>query len=261
MKQIDAINRKKCLPVNTAVCFGDLVNAAQALNVLMCVNFFSFVRVTKNLPFRSHTMSPEECFQTFIKAIFYVGKGKRSRPYSHLYEALEYHRGDKTSKVSRVALISTVSQVEKSNNPWIFLVCVAEIVPQSGAHPSGVELGPRCHLSALLPECHSSGGVHQRGVHGGRYRSENPHLGLYMWASPFGWFLLCMFLFSSILKILFILPGLRMLTNQKKGDFYGVVSNWLLKRKRELGIHLLYRAMHIFLAEGERQLRPLDIRQ
>lgn len=58
-----------------------------------------------------------------------------------------------------------------------------------------------------------------------------------------------------------ILSGLKMLTNQKRGDFYGVVSNWQVKRKRELGVHLLYRAMQIFLAEGERQLRPADIRQ
>lgn len=58
-----------------------------------------------------------------------------------------------------------------------------------------------------------------------------------------------------------ILPGLKMLTNQKRGDFYGVVSNLPVKKKRELGVHLLYRAMQIFLAEGERQLRPLDIRQ
>lgn len=56
-------------------------------------------------------------------------------------------------------------------------------------------------------------------------------------------------------------PGLKMLTNQKRGDFYGVVSNWDMRRRRELGIHLLYRAMQIFLAEGERQLRPADIRQ
>lgn len=55
--------------------------------------------------------------------------------------------------------------------------------------------------------------------------------------------------------------GLKMLTNQKRGDFYGVVSNWQSKQKRELGVHLLYRAMQIFLAEGERQLRPVDIRQ
>lgn len=52
-----------------------------------------------------------------------------------------------------------------------------------------------------------------------------------------------------------------MLTNRKRGDFYGVVSNWQAKKKRELGVHLLYRAMQIFLAEGERQLRPADIRR
>lgn len=55
--------------------------------------------MTKNLPSRSSSITPAECFHTFINAIFYIGKGKRSRPYSHLYEALEYHRGDKTSRV------------------------------------------------------------------------------------------------------------------------------------------------------------------
>ncbi len=57
-----------------------------------------------------------------------------------------------------------------------------------------------------------------------------------------------------------LLIGLKMLTNQKRGDYYGVVSTWPVRRKRELGVHLLYRAMQIFLAEGERQLRPADIR-
>lgn len=27
--------------------------------------------------------------ETFVRAIFYVGKGKRSRPFAHLYEALD----------------------------------------------------------------------------------------------------------------------------------------------------------------------------
>lgn len=57
-----------------------------------------------------------------------------------------------------------------------------------------------------------------------------------------------------------LLIGLKMLTNQKRGDYYGVVSTWPVRKKRELGVHLLYRAMQIFLAEGERQLRPADIR-
>lgn len=58
-----------------------------------------------------------------------------------------------------------------------------------------------------------------------------------------------------------LLSGLKMLTNQKRGDYYGMVSTWPAKRQRELGVHLLYRAMQIFLAEGERQLRPADIRR
>lgn len=44
-------------------------------------------RVTQNLPLRSKKMAYEDIFHTFVAAVFYVGKGKRSRPYAHLYEA------------------------------------------------------------------------------------------------------------------------------------------------------------------------------
>ncbi|XP_056235574.1 ankyrin repeat and LEM domain-containing protein 1 [Seriola aureovittata] len=154
-------------------------------------------RVTKNLPFRSHTMTPQECFQTFIHSVFYVGKGKRSRPYSHLYEALEYYRGDKTSK-KLCPKVQHILNVWNAGQGIISLHCFQNVIP--------VEAYTReaCMVEAM---------------------------------------------------------GLKMLTNQKRGDFYGVVSNWQMRQKRELGIHLLYRAMQIFLAEGERQLRPADIRQ
>uniref|UniRef100_A0A8C8AIM6 LEM domain-containing protein n=1 Tax=Otus sunia TaxID=257818 RepID=A0A8C8AIM6_9STRI len=55
-------------------------------------------RTTQNLPLRSHHLSPAECFRTFVKAIFYVGKGTRARPYCHLTEALSQHRAG-TQKV------------------------------------------------------------------------------------------------------------------------------------------------------------------
>ncbi|XP_030583537.1 uncharacterized protein LOC115779163 [Archocentrus centrarchus] len=154
-------------------------------------------RVTKNLPFRSHTMTPKECFQTFIRAIFYVGKGKRSRPYSHLYEALEYYKGDKTSK-KLCPKVQHILQVWNAEQGVVSLHCFQNVIPVEA------------------------------------YTRE-----------------------ACMVEVL----GLKMLTNQKRGDFYGIVSNWHTKRKRELGIHLLYRAMQIFLAEGERQLRPADIRQ
>ncbi|XP_048056959.1 ankyrin repeat and LEM domain-containing protein 1 isoform X2 [Megalobrama amblycephala] len=153
-------------------------------------------RVTKNLPYRSQSMIPKECFQTFINAVFYVGKGKRSRPYSHLYEALEYFKGDKTSK-KLCSKVQHILQVWNAGHGVISLHCFQNVI--------AVEAYTReaCMVDAI---------------------------------------------------------GLKMLTNQKRGDYYGVVSTWSVQRKRELGVHLLYRAMQIFLAEGERQLRPADIR-
>ncbi|KAL1255449.1 hypothetical protein QQF64_013510 [Cirrhinus molitorella] len=153
-------------------------------------------RVTKNLPYRSQSMIPKECFQTFINAVFYVGKGKRSRPYSHLYEALEYFKGDKTSK-KLCSKVQHILQVWNAGHGVISLHCFQNVI--------AVEAYTReaCMVDAI---------------------------------------------------------GLKMLTNQKRGDYYGVVSTWPVRRKRHLGVHLLYRAMQIFLAEGERQLRPVDIR-
>ena len=49
-------------------------------------------------------------------------------------------------------------------------LCVTEIVPQSAAHPSGVEGRAGRHLAALFPERDPGGGVHQRGLHGGGHR-------------------------------------------------------------------------------------------
>lgn len=53
-------------------------------------------RITQNLPCRADTMPRTEIWKTFLSAIFYIGKGKRSRPYSHLYEAVELWNKDVT---------------------------------------------------------------------------------------------------------------------------------------------------------------------
>ena len=55
---------------------------------------------------------------------------------------------------------------------YVYKTCpfiLSEIVPQSAAHSSGVERRAGRHLSALFPECHSSGGLHKRGMHGGSH--------------------------------------------------------------------------------------------
>ncbi|KAF6092188.1 ankyrin repeat and LEM domain containing 1 [Phyllostomus discolor] len=53
--------------------------------------------------------------------------------------------------------------------------------------------------------------------------------------------------------------GIQTLTNQKQGHCYGAVASWPPARRRRLGVHLLHRALLVFLAEGERELRPQDI--
>lgn len=53
---------------------------------------------------------------------------------------------------------------------WIIFLHVTETVPKSAAHPPGVDRRAGGRLSALFPECHSGGSLHQRSLHGGGYR-------------------------------------------------------------------------------------------
>ncbi|NWQ85798.1 ANKL1 protein, partial [Burhinus bistriatus] len=150
-------------------------------------------RTTQNLPFRSHRLSPAECFRTFIKAIFYVGKGTRVRPYCHLTEALSQHRAGMQKGCPKVRRILEI---------W--------------ASGQGV-ISVHCFQSTIPAEA---------------YTRE-----------------------SCLVEAL----GLQTITNRRKGNCYGVVASWPAERRRRLGVHMLHRAMRIFLAEGERQLRPADI--
>uniref|UniRef100_A0ACB8F2M2 Uncharacterized protein n=1 Tax=Sphaerodactylus townsendi TaxID=933632 RepID=A0ACB8F2M2_9SAUR len=154
-------------------------------------------RVTQNLPFRSQYVSQQECFRTFISAIFYVGKGKRSRPYYHLYEALTHFKESRRKRKAKACpKVQHILEIWASGEGVISMHCFQNVIPVEA------------------------------------YTRE-----------------------ASMVDAI----GLKMLTNQKRGDYYGVVAGWPMKRRRCLGIYLLHRAMQIFLAEGERQLRPADI--
>ncbi|NXL54311.1 ANKL1 protein, partial [Podilymbus podiceps] len=150
-------------------------------------------RTSRNLPLRSHRLSPVECFRTFIKAIFYVGKGTRARPYRHLAEALSQHRAGTRKGCPKVRRIL---EIWASGQGVISVHCFQSTVPAEAYTREG------CLVEAL---------------------------------------------------------GLQTITNQRKGNCYGVAASWPAARRRCLGVHMLHRAMRIFLAEGERQLRPADI--
>ena len=50
------------------------------------------------------------------------------------------------------------------------------------------------------------------------------------------------------------------LSNVKPGDYYGSAAEWDPTRKLQLGTFLLFKAFRIFLQEGERQIRPVDLK-
>ena len=60
--------------------------------------------------------------------------------------------------------------------------------------------------------------------------------------------------------ILLTYLGLKNLTNVKPGDYYGPAKEWDKEDQLKLGTFLLYRAFKIFLQEGERQIRPVDLK-
>ncbi|KAI6655885.1 Ankyrin repeat and LEM domain-containing protein 1 [Oopsacas minuta] len=144
-------------------------------------------RISQNLPSLIADLSELDRFRIFIESIFYVGKGKRSRPYSHLYEAISYENN--MSQANRKQ--QRILDIWSSGHGVVSLHCFQGII--------AVEAFSReaCLLEAI---------------------------------------------------------GLHKLTNTKRGEYYGVVSEWEVSKKRLLGVYLLHRAMHILIAEGERQI-------
>ncbi|NWU73095.1 ANKL1 protein, partial [Pterocles burchelli] len=119
----------------------------------------------------------------------------------------------------------------------------------------GTRARPYCHLSEALSQ-------HRAGTHKGCPKVRRI---LEIWASGQG--VLSVHCFQNSVPAeaytregcLVEALGLQTLTNQRKGNLYGVAASWPAERRRRLGVHMLHRAMSIFLAEGERQLRPADI--
>lgn len=54
--------------------------------------------------------------------------------------------------------------------------------------------------------------------------------------------------------------GVENLANIKRGDYYGIAKSWTMRDRKKLGVLLLYKAMQVFMVEGESQLRPNDIK-
>lgn len=151
-------------------------------------------RITNNLPYRAEKLQFNEIWKTFLASIFYVGKGKRSRPYSHLNDAVKYWQND--SKATCNKKIERILDIWKGKFGVICLHVYQNTIPVEA------------------------------------YTRE-----------------------AAIISAL----DINNLSNIRKGDFYGMSATWNPNQKKKLGVYLLYKALQIFLHEGERQLHPADI--
>lgn len=170
-------------------------------------------RRSQNLPGLAASMTLSDIWRQFLTSIFYVGKGKSSRPYAHLYEAMSLNQ----CKRGTVAAAATTSNGKS---------------PQLTRLPAKVKDHKKVERILEI------------------WRSENG--------------VVCLQVFHNIVSVeaftregaIIEALGVPTLTNQKGGEFYGVVQGWPNKRRKQLGIYLLFKALKMFLLEGESQISP-----
>lgn len=59
-------------------------------------------RISDNLPIVHKKLDKSEVWKRFLSSIFYVGKGKSSRPYSHLYDAIKLFSKENNELAARL---------------------------------------------------------------------------------------------------------------------------------------------------------------
>ena len=69
-----------------------------------CKSSFNYLlldpELTQNLPMKLFVLSEPNLWRIFVSSIFYVGKGSRSRPFQHLYEAVRTIKSKSSKKTS-----------------------------------------------------------------------------------------------------------------------------------------------------------------
>lgn len=84
-------------------------------------------RITRNLPHRGDKLEEKEIWETFLTSIFYVGKGKRTRPFSHLYAALNIYNKPGVSVENKK--INRILDIWQDNHGVICLHVFQNVIP------------------------------------------------------------------------------------------------------------------------------------
>ncbi|XP_067634516.1 uncharacterized protein [Eurosta solidaginis] len=187
-------------------------------------------RISCNLPVESVYLENINIWARFLHSVFYVGKGKTSRPYSHLYEAMKYSRLH-----NRLNNTTSAGKMVDSQREEVLLNRKKERYPDiSKTNKKSMD---NKKLERILDIWRSGKGVVSLHVFHNILPSEA---------------------YTREAAIIDAF-GLQHLTNVKRGDYYGPAQSWTMKEKKYLGIALLHKAMQIYLVEGESQLSPSDL--
>lgn len=149
-------------------------------------------RITQDLPNRSVLTEPE-IWLIFLNAIFYIGKGKRSRPFAHLNDAFRTWVNGSTSTNRK---INYILDIWNNDQGVICLHVFQNVIPVEA------------------------------------YTRE-----------------------AAMIDAI----GTEYLTNSQSGIYYGIAATWSMQQKQKFGRYLLYKALQIFMQEGENQLFPYHL--
>uniref|UniRef100_A0A182WF90 LEM domain-containing protein n=1 Tax=Anopheles minimus TaxID=112268 RepID=A0A182WF90_9DIPT len=200
-------------------------------------------RVSNNLPAQQNLLEPSELWKRFLCSVFYVGKGKSSRPYCHLYDAMKlYHQRE------------CRSEKHCDQNVGDLMVAAEKVVF-------------RCSEQECVTVGRNRLNKSEKGLNRKQMAADSKKLNriIDIWCAGKG--VVCLHLFHNIMPAeaytreaaIIDAFGVLNLTNLKRGDYYSSCLSWPMKKRKQLGILLLYKAMLIHLAEGETQLLPNDL--
>ncbi|XP_049288814.1 uncharacterized protein LOC125766639 [Anopheles funestus] len=199
-------------------------------------------RISNNLPAQQKLLEPLELWKRFLSSVFYVGKGKSSRPYCHLYDAMKLYHHKKCR-----------TEDDCNRNVGDLMVAAEKVLFRCSEEECVNKVNKFCETGKVL----------NRKQMAADSRKLNRIIDI--WCAGKG--VVCLHIFHNIMPAeaytreaaIIDAFGLQNLTNLKRGDYYSTCLSWPMKKRKQLGILLLYKAMLIHLAEGETQLLPNDL--
>nr|XP_012143342.1 PREDICTED: uncharacterized protein LOC100879967 isoform X1 [Megachile rotundata]XP_012143343.1 PREDICTED: uncharacterized protein LOC100879967 isoform X1 [Megachile rotundata]XP_012143344.1 PREDICTED: uncharacterized protein LOC100879967 isoform X1 [Megachile rotundata]XP_012143345.1 PREDICTED: uncharacterized protein LOC100879967 isoform X1 [Megachile rotundata] len=151
-------------------------------------------RITNNLYMCADNLPEDTVWYEFFSAVFYIGKGKRNRPFSHLKDAYRAWVSRDDSDDAKIQHILDIW------NEKYGVICLQ-----------------------VFQNCSTE---------------------------------------EALTREAFMIDAIKVerLKNCINGTYYGKAKTWSMKEKRKFGRYLLYKAMQIYLNEGERQIFPYNLR-